>query len=97
MSKRALLALSIVCLILWIATTFVVDVEELRWLRYGLMAVLAVIELRMIIALYRIMFTAKTAEETRQQLAATGLPAPLAKLVGWEAAFWRWALRRNGQ
>ena len=95
MSKAVLIGLSLACIALWVVTTFVVDSEELRWVRYVAMAVLAVVEIRVVVALYRIIFTAKTADETRERLAATGMPRPLAKLVGWEAAFWRWLFRRR--
>lgn len=95
MRKAVLIALSLACVMLWIATTFVAELEHLRWLRYTLMAVLAVIEIRILIGIYRIVFTAKSNAEVTDQLAATGLPAPLAKLVAWEARFWRRVFRRS--
>jgi hypothetical protein len=95
MRKAVLIALSVACVGLWLATTFVAGLEDLRWLRYTLMAVLAVVEIRILIGIYRVVFTAKSNAEVTERIAATGLPAPLAKLVAWEARFWRRLFRRN--
>jgi len=94
MRKVALLGLAIACAVLWVLTTFISGLEDLRWLRYTLMAILGIFEIGIIVGIYRVIFSAKSDEETKQRLAAQGLPKPLAKLVAWEAVFWRRVLRR---
>ncbi|MDQ3335923.1 MAG: hypothetical protein M4D80_12205 [Myxococcota bacterium] len=95
MRKPVLIALSLACVMLWLATTFVAELEQLRWLRYTLMAVLAVVEIRILIGIYRVVFTATSNAEVTERIAATGVPAPLVKLVAWEARFWRRVFRRG--
>ena len=94
MRKAALLGLAIAVVVLWLLTTFVSGLEDLRWLRYTLMAILGVFEIGIIIGMYRVIFSAKSDAETKERLAAQGLPKPIAKLVAWEARFWRRVLRR---
>ncbi len=81
------------CLGIWAATKIVpVDQQvwllQLSWLRYCGLAVLVFIELRLIVALFRIVFKPET---TSQQLEDVGMPPFLANLALLEARFWRWA------
>ena len=95
MRKAVLIALSLACVMLWLATTFVAELEQLRWLRYTLMVVLAVIEIRVLVAIYRVVFTAKTDEDVHAQVTATGVPRWAAKLMAWEVRLWRRVFRRD--
>jgi hypothetical protein len=80
------------CLGIWLATK-IVPVEaqsllpQLSWLRYLGLAVLVVIELRVIVAMFRIIFKPGTGTAELENL---GMPASLAKLALLEARFWRW-------
>jgi hypothetical protein len=79
------------CLGIWLATK-IVPVEaqsllpQLAWLRYAGLAILVVIELRVMVALFNIVFKADT---STKQLEEIGMPPFLAKLALLEARFWR--------
>lgn len=94
LARNAMLGriIALQCLGIWLATKIVpVDQQillpQLSWLRYCGIAVLLVIELRLMVALFQILFKADT---TTQQLEDAGMPPFLAKLALLEARFWRW-------
>ena len=80
------------CLGIWLATK-IVPVEsqrlllQLSSLRYAGLAVLVMIELRIMVMLVKAVFKAET---TSKQLEEIGMPPFLAKLALMEARFWRW-------
>jgi hypothetical protein len=84
--------LALQCLGIWLATKLVpaegqVLLPQLAWLRHAGLCVLVVIELRVMIALFQMIFKPGT---TEQNLEAIGMPPLLAKLALMEARFWRW-------
>ena len=84
--------LALQCLGIWLATKIVpvesqILLPQLSWLRYAGLAVLMLIELRIMVVLFKTVFKADT---TSKQLEEIGMPAFLAKLALLEARFWRW-------
>ncbi len=80
------------CLGIWLATKIVpVDQQlllpHLSWLRYAGIAVLVLIELRIMVALFQIIFKP---DATTKQLEDIGMPPFLARLALLEVRFWRW-------
>ncbi len=84
--------LALQCLGIWLATK-IVPIEsqtllpQLSWLRYAGLAVLVLIELRIMVALFKTVFKV---DATSKQLEEIGMPPFLAKLALLEARFWRW-------
>lgn len=60
---------------------------QLAWLRYAGLTVLMLIEVRIMVALFKILFKPGTSSK---QLEDIGMPPFLAKLALLEARFWRW-------
>lgn len=80
------------CLGIWLATKLVpvesqMVLPQLAWLRYAGMTVLILIEVRIMVALFKISFKPDTSSK---QLEDIGMPPFLAKLALLEARFWRW-------
>ncbi|MCC5611673.1 hypothetical protein LC612_34315 [Nostoc sp. CHAB 5834] len=90
--KMAIRILALQCLGIWLATK-IVPVEtqkillQLSWLRYVGLAVLVMIELRIMAALFRLVFKADTSSKDLEQI---GMPPILARVMLLEARFWRW-------
>lgn len=90
--KLAIRILALQCFGIWLATKIVpVEIQtilpQLSWLRYLGLAVLVVIELRIMVALFNIVFKADTSSKQLEQI---GMPPLLAKIMLLEARFWRW-------
>jgi peptidoglycan/LPS O-acetylase OafA/YrhL len=93
--RRGALVLRIValqCLGIWLATKIVPAegqtlLPHLEWLRYAGFAVLLLVELRIMVALFQIIFKP---DATTKQLEDIGMLSFVAKLVLLEARFWRW-------
>jgi hypothetical protein len=89
-------ALGLSCLAIW-ATGYVVPPEHhhvlnsVAWLRYVGMVVLTLLEIKLLIVFYRAVFSNEKAIETAaNKLAAdAGMPPWVARLVAFEAKFWR--------
>jgi hypothetical protein len=84
--------LALQCLGIWLATKIVpvesqILLPQLSWLRYAGLTVLVLIELRIMVVLFKTVFKADT---TSKQLEEIGMPPFLAKLALLEARFWRW-------
>jgi ABC-type cobalamin transport system permease subunit len=80
------------CLGIWLATKLVpfesqIFLPQLSWLRYAGLSVLILIEVRIMIALFKILFKSNT---DSKQLEDIGMPPLLAKLALLEVRFWRW-------
>jgi hypothetical protein len=80
------------CLGIWLATKLVpvesqMVLPQLAWLRYAGLAVLVLIEVRIMVALFKILFNPDTGSK---QLEDVGMPPFLAKLALLEVRFWRW-------
>ncbi|WP_295492286.1 hypothetical protein [Sphingorhabdus sp. EL138] len=80
------------CLGIWLATKLVpiesqMVLPQLAWLRYAGLAVLVLIEVRIMVALFKILFKPDTGSK---QLEDVGMPPFLAKLALLEVRFWRW-------
>src|SRR3546814_288093 len=78
--------------ILWVAAKLVpVDsqliIPYLSWLRYAGLAILLLIEIRLALILFKLVFKPDT---TESQLQESGMPPLLAKAALLEARFWRW-------
>jgi hypothetical protein len=91
-NKLIIRILALQCLGIWLATKIVpiesqMVLPHLAWLRYAGIAVLVLIELRIMVALFKIVFKADT---SARQLEDVGMPPLLAKLMLLEARFWRW-------
>lgn len=87
------------CLGIWLATKIVpIEVQavlpQLSWLRHVGVAILVIIELRVMMAMFRIIFKTETNEAELEQL---GMPSFLAKLALLEARFWRWVFSQFKQ
>ncbi len=84
--------LALQCLGIWVATK-IVPIEsqtllpQLSWLRYAGLAVLMLIELRVMVVLLKTVFKV---DATSKQLEEIGVPSFLAKMMLMEARFWRW-------
>jgi peptidoglycan/LPS O-acetylase OafA/YrhL len=90
-NKLVIRILALQCLGIWLATKMVpvesqIVLPQLAWLRYAGIAVLVLIELRIMVALFKIVFKSDT---NAQQLEEIGMPPLLAKLALLEARFWR--------
>jgi hypothetical protein len=88
--------LGIQCLGIWIAAQLVplesqTLLPQLAWLRYAGLAVLILIELRIMVLLFKVVFKVET---TTRQLEDIGMPPLLTKIVLIEARFWRWVFSR---
>lgn len=91
-SKLIIRIVALQCLGIWLATKIVpaevqVMLPQLFWLRYAGLAVLLIIEVRLMVMLIKTVFNVETSSK---QLEDIGLPPMLAKLALWEARFWRW-------
>jgi hypothetical protein len=80
------------CLGIWLATKLVpvesqMVLPQLAWLRYAGLTVLILIEVRIMVALFKILFKFNT---DSKQLEDIGMPPFLAKLALLEVRFWRW-------
>jgi hypothetical protein len=86
--------LALQCLGIWLATKIVpletqILLPQLSWIRYVGLGVLVLIELRVMVAMFRIVFKSETQSSDLEKL---GMPPVLAKLALLEARFWRWVL-----
>jgi len=80
------------CLGIWLATKLVpvesqMVLPQLAWVRYAGLTVLIMIEVRIIFALFKVLFKPGTGSK---QLEDVGMPPFLAKLALLEVRFWRW-------
>lgn len=80
------------CLGMWLATKLVpvesqMVLPQLSWLRYAGLIVLILIEVRIMVALFKVLFKPDTGSK---QLEDIGIPPFLAKLALLELRFWRW-------
>ena len=80
------------CLGIWLATKLVpvesqMVLPQLAWVRYAGLTVLIMIEVRIIFALFKILFKPGTGSK---QLEDVGMPPFLAELALLEVRFWRW-------
>ena len=95
-NKLIIRILALQCLGIWLATK-IVPVEsqlllpQLSWLRYAGLAVLILIELRIMVVLFKTVFKVDT---TTKQLEEIGMPPFLAKLALLEGRFWRWVFSK---
>ncbi len=92
LSKLAIRVIALQCLGIWLATKIVplnsqVLLPQLSWLRYLGLGVLALLELKLIFILLKIVSKPGT---TAAQLEAACMPPFIAKLMLIEARFWRW-------
>lgn len=83
--------LALQCLGIWLATKIVpldtqVLLPQLSWLRYIGLGVLVLIELRVMAAMFSVIFKSDTQGSDLEKL---GMPPLLAKLALLEARFWR--------
>src|SRR3546814_2556535 len=62
-------------------------IPYLSWLRYAGLAILLLIEIRLALILFKLVFKPDT---TESQLQESGMPPLLAKAALLEARFWRW-------
>jgi hypothetical protein len=84
--------MAMVCFGIWMATKLIppenqVLLPYLLWLRYAGFAVLVLIELWIMVQLFKMVFKPKTSQTDLEKL---GIPPFLAKLMLLEARFWRW-------
>jgi hypothetical protein len=96
LSGKALLLriVALQCLGIWLATRLVPAESQqilpaLAWLRYAGLVVLIFIEVKVMFAVFKMVFKANTNE---QQIEDMGVPPLLAKLMLMEACFWKWVL-----
>lgn len=97
-------ALALSCSAIWVCGYIIPQAHHhlltsLSWLRYLGMAAVILFELRLMILLYRSVFKS---DESAEQIAAkivsgNDMPLWLARLISWEAAFWRktWQLLKR--
>ena len=84
--------LTLQCLGIWLATKIVpvesqILLPQLSWLRYAGLAVLVLVELRIMVVQFK---TVVKADTTSKQLEEIGMAPFLAKLALLKAHFWRW-------
>lgn len=84
------------CAGIWLATKLVpVDSQSilphLEWLRWAGLAILLLFEIRLMVAVVRLVWN-PSAKQT--DLEATGMPPFVAKLAMIEARFWRWVFAK---
>lgn len=82
------------CLGIWLASKLVPTSEQhilpaLMWARYVGLSVLVLIEMKLAIVLFRLMFKSGV---TEGDLTRQGMPRLIAKWAMMEARFWRWVL-----
>lgn len=94
--KPALLrAVALACLGFWSVSKLLPEsgqflVPTLWPVRYAALAVLALVEIKVMLAMYRSVFGGASRQEAAASLQAqTGMPAWAARLAAAEAAFWR--------
>jgi len=87
-------ALALACLGIWAVGHIVPEeshqlVEKLRFLRYVGLAVLIIIEVKLVAAIYRATFRSDgSAKEAGQIAAESEMPRWVARLMIWEASMW---------
>lgn len=87
-------AVALACFAVW-ATGKVLPAEHRElidsvvWLRYVGLAGLAVLELKLMVSVYKAVFSGKSQADARARLEAEGMPTWVARLAAMEAAFWR--------
>lgn len=100
--RAAIRALALACFAIW-ATGKAIPVEQqhllgtVGWLRYVGLAGLALMEIKLGVAVYKAMvFSGKSRHEAEASLLSGGMPPCLAKIMVLEAALWRrlWAFVR---
>lgn len=79
------------CFGIWLASKIIptniqIFLPQLVWMRYVGLLVIAIVELRLMIALFKLVFRTDTQEK---QLEEIGMPPLLAKLALMEARFWQ--------
>jgi hypothetical protein len=88
-------ALAICCLGIWVAgKALPADgqpiLDAVGWLRYVGIAGLVILEIKILLMLWRAIFGAGiSVEEARQKIEAQGMPPWVARLMEWEAALYR--------
>ncbi|MEO5578744.1 MAG: hypothetical protein ABIR25_06825 [Sphingomicrobium sp.] len=95
--QMALRLIGLACLGIWFATWLVPETSQsllsrLGWLRTAGVALLVVVELRLIVGAIKMAFSGKASAD--QLASASGAPPWIAKLMLLEARFWRWVWRR---
>lgn len=88
--------LALVCSGIWIAAFVVPDaaetiLPELRWARWGGIAILIAVELAVVVAAVRLAFGKRASADALERL---GIPAFAARLMLLEARLWTWVYRR---
>jgi hypothetical protein len=91
--QLAVRAAALACLGLWIAGRLIPAADQiilphLSWARMLGIAILALIELRVFLAVLRLVFSGTTTAE--EVSASAGVPRAIARLMLIEARFWRW-------
>lgn len=95
-------ALGLACLGLWLSGQLIAPAEQqlLAWLAplrpLGLVA-LALLEVKLVLTLYRSVFAGAHPDTVASQARSQGLPGWAARLVAWEAGLWQrlWAWLRR--
>ena len=90
--QMAVRLLAVACSGVWFATWLVPDASQsllaqLGWARMAGIAIIAAVELRLVVAAIRVAFSANATAEQLSQ--ASGAPPLIAKLMLLEARFWR--------
>jgi hypothetical protein len=96
-------AVAICCLGIWVAgkalpATGQPILDAFGWLRYVGIAGLVMLEIKIILMLWRSIFSSGlSAQEAQEKIVAEGVPPWAARLMAWEAAFWRkvWLFARR--
>lgn len=88
-------AVALACFAIW-ATAKAVPaehhhlLESFAWLRYIGLAGLAVLEIKLGVAVYKaVIVSGQSKAEAQARLESEGMPAWVAKVMAWEAALWR--------
>ena len=95
--RAALLkAAALSCLGIWVAGHIVPDqhhdlVSTIGFARYIGLAVLLVIELKLVVAIYRAAFSKAASNHALAAAKDAGMPEWAARLMTWEASLWRWS------
>lgn len=88
-------AVGLGCLGIWVAGHVVPDqhhdlISTVGFARYVGLAVLLLIEIRLVAAIYRAAFSRTgTADDARATAKETGMPEWAARVMAWEASLWR--------
>jgi len=94
--RMAIRIVALQCLGIWLASKLIPTSEQhilpaLKWVRYAGLAVLVLVELKLAMILFRLLFKPGV---TEAELAQSGMPKFIAKWAMIEARFWRWLVGR---